>query len=542
MNGAFSHAQRGRTLVTILVFFVIIMSLGLRIYGLEHRGLIEHDEAGFVLASQLYSRAAAWLTENFKYFQEGRLSLTDLKAFLLSSGGGTQNMSAKPLHYLVVASALFFSSSEYGALLTQALFGTCTVFLVFLMGKRIYTIDTGIFAAAMLAVSPYHIYYSRSLFAQVESAFFVALAAYCFILSLQSYQSNIRLLFLTGLSTGLGFTSHYNLFYQIPLFLLYETLSQVKNCAYNLRRTVALIIGIASPIIFFQLIFWIPSLFISKLHNNYTLGLRYRTYFQQLYDQTIANLSSSGSPDPAYYIKLLWNIDGPIYFILIVLGAFIILKKLVEQFNLTDFIILSQFIAPVSVWSISSLQFPRNIVVVLPFAALIAAAFFEKLKHSFYLSRKTYSWALAAGICIVVASNHATISKIVHGTSGYRSAAELLKHYSLAHPGTMVSKAELGLSTDPIWRYYLGNLVDYSAEAGTVFIIDRSAYVESHGNTKHLMVAAESLEPIIKVPNDLSWYLTGDSPTVPSEQSVQRIPGANEIRIYDRRCVSPGIN
>jgi mannosyltransferase len=51
--------------------------------------------------------------------------------------------------------------SEYGLRLISVIFGSISVFIVYVLGKMLYTKKVGLISAFILAISPFHIYYSQ---------------------------------------------------------------------------------------------------------------------------------------------------------------------------------------------------------------------------------------------------------------------------------------------------------------------------------------------------------------------------------------------
>ena len=522
--------------MTLLMTMIVFLGLGLRLYNLDQRGLIEHDEGGIILASQLYTRAGLWFANNLQNLQEGKVNFGDLRRSLIVEGGGTQNMTAKPIQYLITSGFLWVGGfSDASALASQSLLGALTVLFVFSLGKKIYNFQIGLFASLVLAVSAYHIYYSRSIFSQSTSAFFALLGIYAFYQSSLPTKHHSLYLALAGLTVGISFASHYNLFWEFALLLIYEIWIQFRKRILNVRRLIILSASMAAPLLAIEAAFRLVSFAIGKYPQANISGFRFRTYFEQIYDQTLAASKYAGTPDIVFFPGIFWTREGILVTLLIGIGFGLVAYRLFKEKGLADLIVLSQFLVPLTMWSLSSLQYPRNLVVALPFAALIAANGIAMVVDRIPMLYRHRTVALTVTAIAILLTGLFNSLPIVLGTSGYRAAANALRQYAQAHPGTVVAKAELGLLTDPLWRFYLGNLVDYDNARGTVFIIDRTAYGQGSGNSVSLLFETKCAQQIISEPNDLHWYMTGDSPTNPPEEEIRKIPEANLIRIYDRR-------
>ncbi len=512
------------------------LSFVLRIYNLDRRGIVEHDEGHYLLASQLYSRSTVWVVSHATEFQTGSANLRDLRNTIIASGGGTQNLTAKPAHYFVVAVALWLGDFQDTAGLTpSAVFGALTIVVLFVLGQTMFDPRIALLSATVLAVSAYHIAYSRSAIPQAGSVFFDCLGVYLYYKGVQSTRHALRFLFLASLAIALAFVFHYNLFWQFGALFLYEGWRWWQEHRVSWRRLGIMLVGFALPLLIIELCFQLVRMALVRVSPALGQGLGLRTYFEQLDYQLRVNTATGFSPSMFFYPKLFWEWEGIIVCVLIVVGTFFVARRLGKHRNLSDFIVLVQFGLPLLLWNLTSSQYSRNMVVALPFAALIAAIGLVEMIGPIPVQKKYRDALLAASVVVILVIGIYRALPLVNGTASYAEAARQLRRYAEIHPGTIVAKRELGLSTDPLWRFYLGNLVDYDRAQGTVFIIDRSTYTASSGNTRALLEYTRCAREILRVKNDITWYMTGDSPTNPPESVLQQIPEANEIRLYDRR-------
>ncbi len=90
-----------------------------------------------------------------------------------STAGGEFN---PPLFYWLEHAMLFFGESEFVLRLLPALLGVLTIPVVYFIGKEFRDQNVGLIAAALLAFSPFHIYYSQEARAYAPMLFFFSLA------------------------------------------------------------------------------------------------------------------------------------------------------------------------------------------------------------------------------------------------------------------------------------------------------------------------------------------------------------------------------
>lgn len=98
-----------------------------------------------------------------------------------------------PLYlYSVVPTVAIFGISAWGVRLPAAIFGILSIWAIYLLAKRLTKKESiGLLAAAVLAVSPWHIQYSRAAFEVTQMLFFLILGLYFFLTSLEQKGKNL---------------------------------------------------------------------------------------------------------------------------------------------------------------------------------------------------------------------------------------------------------------------------------------------------------------------------------------------------------------
>lgn len=86
-----------------------------------------------------------------------------------------------PLPYAAVSLCLkLFGTSEWSARLAPALIGAASVPLTLALGRRLFSMRVGLIASALVAVSPWHLYWSQNARHYAFAFFFALLAAWAF--------------------------------------------------------------------------------------------------------------------------------------------------------------------------------------------------------------------------------------------------------------------------------------------------------------------------------------------------------------------------
>lgn len=99
------------------------------------------------------SRESLWLDEGYTLL----FSSYSIPRLLLIGGAHEH----PPLYYLLVHAALSLTHSYLAPRLLSALAGTAAVPVLYVLGRRLYGTAAGLIAAALLALSPFHLWYSQ---------------------------------------------------------------------------------------------------------------------------------------------------------------------------------------------------------------------------------------------------------------------------------------------------------------------------------------------------------------------------------------------
>ena len=98
-----------------------------------------------------------------------------------------------------------FGNSNFGLRILHVLFGTATVFLVFLLGKKVSSANAGLYAAALLAVDRFHHTWSYFFVPEILLLFFTTLALLLYVRTIETQsRKDFALL---GVVLGLAYLS-----------------------------------------------------------------------------------------------------------------------------------------------------------------------------------------------------------------------------------------------------------------------------------------------------------------------------------------------
>ena len=186
----------------IIVTALFILGLGLRIFELGRKPL--------------------WLDEASSYFMTEQANIADVWTAAF-------NDHHAPLHFIVTWIVKMAGTDEFWLRLPSAVAGALTIFVVFLLAKELAGENTGLIAAALVAVSPYHILYSQEARFYGMVVLFVSLAIYLFFRAIRTRSLYDWIGF--GSACAIAFYTHfYTSFAILALFLSYGIIRWREFC------------------------------------------------------------------------------------------------------------------------------------------------------------------------------------------------------------------------------------------------------------------------------------------------------------------------
>jgi 4-amino-4-deoxy-L-arabinose transferase-like glycosyltransferase len=141
--------------------------------------------------------------------------------------------------YMVTGSMALFGKSDFSVRFPSALFGTLTVLFTYFLVKALFKRNqlVPILASALLAISPWHLMFSRSGYEANVSVFFIVLGAFCLLLGLKKG----LYIPLSAIAFALSIWTYHTSRIFVPLFLLGFVLIYGKNLW---KQKIYVIIGI----------------------------------------------------------------------------------------------------------------------------------------------------------------------------------------------------------------------------------------------------------------------------------------------------------
>lgn len=158
-----------------------------------------------------------------------------------------------PLYHVILrAWILVFGSSEIAVRIPSVILGVGTVFVIYLIAKKLFEKKTALIAATLIATAPLHIYYSQEARMYMLAAFLATLSVYFFISILELDKLVNWLGFIV--STTLMLYSDYLPYLLLPTFFIYIVVNRRRIPSATIRAFIpalVLIFALLSPWLLF---------------------------------------------------------------------------------------------------------------------------------------------------------------------------------------------------------------------------------------------------------------------------------------------------
>jgi YVTN family beta-propeller protein len=254
-------SQAARSSITtrngVLLAGIFLLALGLRLAGLNW-GIPQYDAATARAAPNL--RVSFHMDEDKFLWNLTRIRPRALDFYVSDFHWGT-------LQYYLIEAALLaaqfvglvstpwrqcfleFRPGQYtwlfvAARATSAILGSGSILLAYAIGKKLWSERSGIWAALTLALIPLHVVNSHYLTPDINMTFFLLLAFYFLVSSLE--KGNRGAFLLSGIAFGLAVTAKYNAVFLFPVILLAHFLQANHSWAKKAWTYAGMIIGFAA--------------------------------------------------------------------------------------------------------------------------------------------------------------------------------------------------------------------------------------------------------------------------------------------------------
>jgi len=302
----------------IIILILLSISVFYRFYNLQERGLFEWDEG-------YYTQLVTSYRAGFDYLLKSNILHQDIGSFsqyLLKNGGTFKSVFKDGFTYSSFLTSFFFGINHNIILNINALIGALSVLLIYIALKGIVGRLYALIIALGLAISPYHIAFSRGGHSVIFASFYLLFCLSFYVKSIEDKKN--KSLFLSAIFLGLSFSCHYTIGAVVVAFFLLEGYKAILK--KSLKKVCALFSGFVLPLLFIEAISRVIKYFIQfKLNNLPTLySSEFVTYFEralQQFREAQAGPAVKGM-NWLYYPNNIISNEGAIIFLLLVFSLY----------------------------------------------------------------------------------------------------------------------------------------------------------------------------------------------------------------------------
>ncbi len=238
------------------LFLILLLAAVLRLYGLG-RGDTMGDEVLYSFRSigLMDFDVAEFQTTPWEWFDQGRSSNSSGHPGTPVPGWAKISFHDHPplvfwVQYIFIK---ILGENNFAFRLPSALLGILSVYLIYLIGRKLFSEKAGLVSAVLLAVTVNHVFISRIGLQESYVIFFFLLTLYWFLKSF----TDPRYFIVTGVALGLSALTKYTTLIVVPIMLVYLVLFYRKLFLNKyLWGGVALALIIASPIFIYNLMLY----------------------------------------------------------------------------------------------------------------------------------------------------------------------------------------------------------------------------------------------------------------------------------------------
>lgn len=287
---------------------------------------------------------------------------------LFSQAFGDYNESLS--RFMTVPFIKIFGLNEFATRLPIALVGIFTIPVLYYLVKELFNRKLAIISALILAISPWHIQFSRIAYTGILLPFFFCLALLFFVKSLKhpSY------FYLTAIAFAFSIYTYNPAKIFVPIFISYLIILFRKYLWRKKEAFISLLIFL--PIFFFLFSFWISPEGMTRvrtsggiINNPLDIILSYLSYFSPKF------LFFSGDPNPRHSSPNM----GQLYLVeivTIIVGFWVLIRKQGYQRNILLFWL---FMYPIPAALIGPNHALRSIVGIPVFTIISALGIYQIL-------------------------------------------------------------------------------------------------------------------------------------------------------------------
>lgn len=346
--------------ISKLLFLVVLLSLGLRIYGLSyHDSYTDEVLYSFRAIEMIDYDTSPTQTTPWQWFNDvpwwAHLSFHDHPILFFL----TEHLSMK-----------LFGINLFAVRLPSVLFGVGAVILIFLLAKKIFNERVALLAALLLGVNSYHLWVSRLGLQDGMIIFLLLLIIWLWLKAIE----DARYWFWCGIVIGLGILTKYTILIIFPILFLHALLFKIRvyKEKYFWAGLLAILI-VSSPV-------WLYNIFLYKTrgHFDFQISAALNQYVPE-WSFRLGRLQAGSLEDRFNNFFVSITSAQSIWFNVACLLSFAYLAVVYLRTKEKKILFLAGTIWLFFLWFLVTGSALRFVVMVVPFLVLLVSLFFERL-------------------------------------------------------------------------------------------------------------------------------------------------------------------
>lgn len=355
--------------IYLLLFFIVLVGFLVRVWN------VDKNPAGF------FADEASLGYNAYSILKTGKDEWGFSTPLLFKAFG---QYTDPVMIYSAIPIIKIFGLSEFSVRLTSVLYGLLSVIAIFLLARELFGRRIALISALFLALSPWHIHFSRVGFVLISSTFWVPFSLFLFLKSIKKFSIYY---FLTIVSFFISFFTYYTTKIYLPILFVSIFIIFYKDTKHWLKKKQFWLINITAVFLFILLIlpYLRDNLFLVRWNdvknNSLTISYLIKGYFNHF---SLDFLFIKGDIDFIGQFVTRHSVRGmgELYLfqlpLMIVAVIAIVLKKRTKELL---FLILFLLIYPLgTIFTDIKPQATRSIIGVIPFQIISAFGLWQIIK------------------------------------------------------------------------------------------------------------------------------------------------------------------
>jgi len=253
--------------------------------------------------------------------------------------------------YLIQSIAWAVFPRPETTLFVNAFSSIATILVIFFIRRKFFNLRVAVIASTLFSFSLLYLRYSRNGFSMALTYLFLSLAVYQYLNFLHTLRR--KYLGISGVILGCAFLIHPQVIFFVAVMLAAESVNFIyfyrEKREEFLRRCLIFIVYFLIPFLTLSLI-----IFIGRAGHCYSAPCYLEQVFRTMSGNSVAWwINRYNIPIyPSYYVNLLWFLESPVIFILVIMSLFPAVRAVIRKYQQAQqtLLITALFVLPYVYW------------------------------------------------------------------------------------------------------------------------------------------------------------------------------------------------